>query len=290
MDSRERAILKTLLYSDFFDYPLKIEEIYKFLITDKKIEKTDFHKFLKNLKTKVKFEKGFYFLPGRGKIVTIRNNREKVSLPKMQKAQKLIKLLSLIPTVKFIGISGALSMRNSDKDDDIDIFVITKKGFVWITRLLMVIYLLLLGVYRNKNSKKYSDKICLNMLLDESHMKLEKDLYIAHEIAQLIPVFERDSTYKLFLQENEWVKKFMINVVMENKTHLKKKSGIIEYALVFVFNLFVFEKISKVLQLFYMKKHITKETVEDNVLRLHPFDYGAHILHAYNEKVKELGL
>src|ERR1035437_3295942 len=166
MDSRERAILKTLLYSNLFDYPLKREEIYKFLITDKKIEKTEFHKAFKTLRIPVKSSEGFYFLFERKELVKIRKEREKISLGKMQKAKKIIRILSLIPTIKFIGISGALSMKNSDKDDDIDIFVITKKGSVWITRFIMVVFLLMLGVYRNKNSKTYSDKICLNMLLD----------------------------------------------------------------------------------------------------------------------------
>ena len=290
MDSREEVIIKTLLYSDFFDYPLKEEEIYKYLITDKRIEKARFHKILKNLKAPGNSEKGFYFLFGRKDLIAIRKNREKISLLKMQKAKKIIKILSLIPTIKLIGISGALSMKNSDKDDDIDIFVITKRGFVWTTRFLMVILLLALGVYRNKNSKKYSDKICLNMLLDEDYMKLEKNLYIAHEITQLVPVFERDNAYENFLQENEWIKNFMVNVLKDNKNYFKKKSGIMEYVLIFVFNFFVFEKVSKFLQSCYMRKHITKEIIEDNVLRLHPFDYGYYMLRAYNKKLKELSL
>jgi hypothetical protein len=128
------------------------------------------------------------------------------------------------------------------------------------------------------------------MLLDEDYMKLEKNLYIAHEITQLVPVFERDNAYENFLQENEWIKNFMVNVLKDNKNYFKKKSGIMEYVLIFVFNFFVFEKVSKFLQLFYMRKHITKEIIEDSVLRLHPFDYGYHMLRAYNKKLKELSL
>jgi len=77
MDNRERAILKTLLYSSLFGYPLKEEEIYKFLITDKKIEKTELHKALEKLKPKVKSNKEFYFLLGKEKLVEKRKNREK---------------------------------------------------------------------------------------------------------------------------------------------------------------------------------------------------------------------
>jgi len=290
MDNRERAILKTLLYSSLFGYPLKEEEIYKFLITDKKIEKTELHKALEKLKPKVKSNKEFYFLLGKEKLVEKRKNREKISLQKMKKAKKIIKILSLIPTVNFIGISGTLSMKNSDKEDDIDIFVITKKDFVWTTRFLTVIFLLILGIYRNRNSKKYSDKICLNMLLDEDHMKLEENLYIAHEIVQLVPMFEREDIYKKFLRENRWVNNFMVNALWNNKNYLKKKNGIMNDVLIFTLNFIAFEKISKFLQLSYMKKHITREIIKDNILRLHPFDYGSYILRAYDKKIRELKL
>ncbi len=289
MDSRERAILKTLLYSNFFDYPLREEEIYKFLITDQEIGKTEFHKVLNNLKKPVKASEGFYFLFGKDKLVKTRKDREKISFKKMQKAKKIIKISSFIPTVKLIGISGALSMKNSEKDDDIDIFVITKRGFAWTTRLLMIILLLMFGVYRNRDSKTYSDKICLNMVVDEDNIKFEKNLYIAHEIAQLIPVFERDNAYNKFLQKNKWIKNFMVNASKNGEVYLKKKSNIINFALIFLFKFFAFETISKFLQLNYMQKHITKETVRDGILRLHPFDYSSYILRIYDKRIKELG-
>lgn len=288
MDNRERAILKTLLYSDCFDYPLSLEEIYKFLITNEKIGKTEFHRILQNLNMSVKSSKGFYFLPGREELVKKREDREKTSLKKLQKAKKIIKILSLIPTVKLIGISGALSMKNSGKDDDVDIFVITKKDFVWTTRLLMIVFLLIFGVYRTKNSLNYSDKICLNMLLDENKMNLEKNLYIAHEIVQLIPIFERDNAYKAFILENKWVEDFMFNVLEGNKSYSKKKSGMIDHALIFLLNFFAFEKLSKFLQVNYMKKHITKEIIRDGILRLHPFNYGSYVLRIYKKKLRNL--
>jgi hypothetical protein len=290
MDNRERAILKTLLYSDFFDYPLKEEEIFKYLITDKKIDKIQVHKVLKQFKIAVESNKNFYFLSGRKSLVKKRINREKISLQKFKKAKKIIKILSLIPTIRLIGISGTLSMRNSEKHDDIDIFVITQENFVWTTRFLLIIFLVLLGVYRTRNSKNYSDKICLNMMLDEGSMKLEKNLYIAHEISQLVPVFEKDNTYKKFLLENKWIENFMINALNDKKIYLKKKSNTMDFILNWLFDFFAFEKIAKYLQLIYMKKHITSEIVKPGVLRLHPFDYKSYILQSFNKKINELGL
>jgi hypothetical protein len=38
-----------------------------------------------------------------------------------------LKILSFFPQIKLIGLSGSLAMMNADKDDDIDLFIITAK-------------------------------------------------------------------------------------------------------------------------------------------------------------------
>ncbi len=292
MDSREKAILKTLLYSDFFNYPLKKEEIYKFLISDKKITRRDFQKAFRKTKMPIGMRKGFFFLTERKELVTKRERKEKASLKKLKKARKIVMLLSLLPTVKFIGISGALAMKNSDENDDIDIFVISKKGFVWTTRLLLISILSLLGVYRNRKSKDYSDKICLNMIIDETRLKFIKnnqDLYTAHEIGQLLPIFDKEGAYEAFIKANLWIKNFMPNILI-NKNYSKKKENILGRLSTLLFRMLFLEKITKFLQLSYMKNHITKEVVEDNFLKFHPFDYKTYILKKYNKKTASLGL
>ena len=292
MDNRERAILKTLLYSNCFDYPLREEELYQFLINNQKIDKNVFYKLLQKVKKPISFNQGYYYLLGKEKFLKTRKQREKISLQKMQKAKNIISILGFIPTVQLIGISGALAMKNSDVDDDIDIFIISKNNFIWTTRFLTICLLILLGQYRNKNSKKYADKICLNMLLDEKNIQLEKNLYIAHEISQLVPVLERDNAYKKFIEQNKWVNQFMINALDSNKNNkfLKKKGNIIENQIINFLRLIHFEKITKFMQLKYMQSTITKEVVKDGVLRLHPFDYGAYVLKFYNEQLKTFNL
>jgi len=166
-----------MLYSNLFDYPLTAEEIYNFLIAEK-IDRKEFFKYLKNAKNSIDFSGGFFFLKGHQKFVQERKTREVVSLNKLRKAERIISKLSLIPTIKLVGISGTLAMKNCKKSDDIDIFVIAQNGFAWTTRFLTAGFLVMLGVYRNKNSKKYQDKICLNLVLDEDRMLFDsQDLF-----------------------------------------------------------------------------------------------------------------
>lgn len=285
------SILKTIIYSDIFDFPLTKEEIWKFLI-GKKISRESFEKELKSLEISKAAPLGcshkFYYFLGREKIVETRIRNKKISKKKLKISKKIIEKLSLVPTVLFIGISGGLSMENADEKDDIDLFVISSKGNIWITRLILILLLLLMGQYRGRE-KKESGKVCLNMLIDEEFLTFSKsrhDLYTAHEIIQLKPIFNRNDTYKKFVNANRrWVDVFLPNAKFKyQESKIKKKRS-----LLFMFHnsLFIFEKLSKILQLWYMRKHITTETISDHFLAFHPYEYKNYVLKEYNRRLKK---
>jgi D-beta-D-heptose 7-phosphate kinase/D-beta-D-heptose 1-phosphate adenosyltransferase len=290
MDSREESIFKTLLYSDLFDYPLTESEIHKFLIAQK-IEKNELSKILKNGKLPIQEDDNFFFIKGRGKIVNARLSKEKFSLEKLEKAKKITRFLGLIPTIKLIGVSGTLAMKNCSVDDDIDLFIIAKNGLAWTTRFIAVLILIMLGVYRNKNSTMNKNKICLNLVLDENKMQFKnQDLFIGHEIVQLLPIFERDRAYQKFIKANIWIDKIFPNFKINDKTFIKKRTNLLDQLSIFICKIIYLEKLLRSLQLFYMKKSITKERLERGFIGLHPFDYRSYILEKYNAKIRKIGL
>jgi len=289
MGSSKESILKTLLYSDIFDYPLSKEEIWKFLISKNKEDKQSFLKYL-NLKNHVfDYKNNFYFIKGRIEIVKKRQEKEKYSLKKIKFAKKIIKKISLIPTVYFIGISGALAMKNSDKDDDIDLFVITAKNSIWTTRLILVIVLNFLRVYRKRNEENVSNKICLNMLVDESSLSFSKDrndLYTAHEIAQILPIFNKNKTYEKLINSNIWITGFLPNAFSQKPViPLISKISTINKTINCLLRIPIIEFLARSIQFRYMKKHITKETISNNFLAFHPFDYKQQVLNSYKKKI-----
>ena len=195
MDNRERAILRTLLYADIFDFPLTSHEIYDYLISGKLIKRDLIDQSLKELNLPIGFSKNLYFLKGREDLVKKRLEKQKISEAKIKKAEGIISFFRFVPTALFVGISGSLSMKNAGRDDDIDIFVITKKNFLWTTRFMLIVLLNIMGVYRISESLDLKDRICLNMMIDEDSMYFEKDkqsLYLAHEVAQLVPILDRE--------------------------------------------------------------------------------------------------
>ena len=177
-------------YHDIFDYKLTKEELVKWQYKNLK-EITSGHKNKSRLQN------------------------ETYSKTKLVVAKKVAKLLSKIPSVKFVGITGALAMNNAGKNSDIDLMIITSKNRLWLTRFC--VYCLLHTTYyilRKPRVKNERDALCLNLWLDEQDLvwpKKDRNIYTAHEIAQVVPLVNRNKTYERFLCQNKWILDFWPN-------------------------------------------------------------------------------
>lgn len=203
-------------------------------------------------------------------------------------------------------------MENSERDDDIDLFVIVSKSSLWLTRLSMIILLLLMGKYRRRNQKEVSDKICLNMLIDDGALSFptsRQNLYTAHEIMQLMPIFERNNTYGKFINSNKWIQEYLPNTFVDRGTTRINTSRQTRLARLTVprnnaetfFSVFLrlilrlpggkagssaLEWLAKNAQFWLIKKHVTTETVSDNFLAFHPKDYKDIIMKKYRKRLR----
>jgi len=286
------AILRTLAYADIFDYPLTPREIHKFLISEKPLDFDSVQKALSRMgaeRKRISTDKAghFYFLTGREKLVPLRKKRKKISQKKLKVAQKIAVLLKIISQVKLIGVTGRLAMENSETEDDIDFLIITSKNRLWLTRLLTVFLLELLRIRRRPSNKYVKDKICLNMFLDEKHLSLpakERDLFTAHEIVQMKPLWERGGTYGRFLKANGWVREYLPNVIKKDTRRTKEK--IFQFSNFPIFNFF--ERLARDFQFWYMKRHRTVEVVSPHRALFHPQSARGWVLEEYKKRVVKL--
>lgn len=295
MDSNEKAIIRTLLYSDIFDYPLHKDQIWKYLISEKKVAKDRFDQKIKEINTIVYREREMFFIKGKNSEILERIRKTWESDKKIRKAYNIIKKLFTIPTVRFIGISGNLSMMNAEKKDDIDLFVITSKNSAWITRILLITMLKLMGKHRKRGDVNVSDKYCLNMIVDEEALALPnnlRNLYTAHEIAQLMPVVERENTYRRFVNANSWVIKYLPNSISEMKKQKIEKIRKSNWnnLVVKLLGMRIIEKTAMLFQKFLIKRNLSREIIKDNFIALHPIDYSGKILSSYSSKLSQYGL
>jgi len=216
-----------------------------------------------------------------------RIQREKYSNQKIKIAKEASSLISKLPSVKFIGVTGSLSMMNSKLDSDIDLMIITKANTLWMTRLLCYMVIWLNGYKTRKpDQNNEKDKLCLNMWLDERDLvwdKKDRNMYTAHEIAQIMPLVNKEYIYEKFLYLNKWILEYWpksvkilgykdIRIFRENT-----KSNLLVFQYLSIVVSFI-ESFAFKLQYLYMSKKITREIVTPTRAIFHPHDWGKKVL------------
>lgn len=199
------SIIRTLLYYDIFNYPLKAEEVFRFLGTS-----SDDQVFVRH---------ELEYLAGQGRVFrfgdffSIQNNESNVvrRLKGNLEAERCLglakqkaALIARFPFVRAVLASGSLSKGYMDESSDLDFFIITQPGRLWIARMLLVMYKRLFLF----NSYKY---FCVNYFIDTDHLEIEeKNLFTATELATVIPLY--GGGHYLSLQDaNPWLLSFFPN-------------------------------------------------------------------------------
>lgn len=261
----------TLYYHDIFEYPLTKKEI-SLWQPGKKLG----GKFSKQIEVEKKGE--YSFLKGKGRFVAARLEREKISKRKLEIAKKGARMISLIPFVKMVAITGALAMGNARVSSDVDLFIICERGSLWITRLITILLLDALGVPRNAGGRVERDKLCLNMWLDERDLiwdRGDRNFYTAHEIAQIIPLVNKNGSYENFLYLNSWTRDYWPKAARQEGKHKRSKRSPIFYILNLL--IFPFEYFAFWFQYLYMKSKMTREVVTPTRAVFHPRDWGKEV-------------
>ena len=195
----EEKIILTLLYYDIFNYPLKAEEVFRFLGTDH-IDLADIKRELKGLKRKkLIFQFGDFFSVQNSEVNAVRRSRgNDFAARSLPLARRKANLISKFPFVRAVMASGSLAKGYMDQNSDLDFFIITEPGRLWIARTLLVMYKRLFLF----NSHKH---FCVNYFIDSNHLEIEeKNLFTATELATIIPLYGREFYYDL-QKANSWI-------------------------------------------------------------------------------------
>lgn len=218
----EQSILSALVYFDIFEYPLTLLEIHRWLLRTGESgsarsytlgEVRDCLFESEKLKTVIRFKNGFFYLRGQEHKIRTRGQRLIISLPKYKRAQRVSRLLSWVPFIRFVAVCNSLSYGNAREESDIDLFIITKRGGIWWARLISLLVLKLLRLRVGQGGVK--DKICLSFFADSEHLNLEAiklgeaDVYLPIWLATLYPLYDAGNYYQKLWQANSWVAKYL---------------------------------------------------------------------------------
>lgn len=200
------AILKTLAYSDIFDYPLTLDEIHTYLVVPATKEeiKTCIEKI-----HQIRLTEKYYYLTGRDEIVHKRKNRALKSIKIFKRALFYGKVIGKFPFVRMVALTGSLAMLNLSNEIDIDFMLITKSNRLWFARALAVTF--------GRLMRLLGDRICINLLIAENNLSWSQhDLYSAREICQMIPISGFDTHCK-FRVANMWTLNMLPNALLNEE-------------------------------------------------------------------------
>lgn len=258
----------SVYYHNLFDYPLSIRDLVRWKANDK----LNFSQ-----KDTIIQRSGYYYTEGKDGLIFKRLLRKRVSNKKLLIAKKAANYLRFIPSIRMVAITGSLAMENSSPESDIDFLIITKKGSLWLTRILVYGILKLANIGVRKAADKHEeDRLCLNMWMDESDLvwpKQQRNLYSAHEIAQIKPLVDKMNTYDIFLQKNKWILDFWPNAVSISKKSVFSPIKSKEWSV-----LKLAESIAFRFQVKYMRGKITREVVSKTRGIFHPQDWSKIVL------------
>ncbi len=217
-------ILRTLLYYDIWHHPLTARELFAFLPVNS-MTFPEFEKLLTSIpqSARIRHHDGFYFVEGKTEaVVRQRQEKERHADRLWRMARRAGRLIRRFPFVRGVYVSGDLSKNVATGTSDIDFFIITAPGRLWITRSALILFKKVFLL----NSRKF---FCINYLTSSDNLAFDdRNVFTATEIATLKPLYGR-ALFDDYLLANSWIKKFFPNIDMtrqENANGNERPSNI----------------------------------------------------------------
>lgn len=188
-----RAI-RQILYYQLFKHPLRIDEIDNGSVVRKGLDDLVSQGILNKMDNHFSIEAS-------DKNLIKRLAGSKMYDEMMPRAIKRAKFIYQFPFVEGVYISGSMSKGFIAEDGDVDFFIVTKPGRLWLCRTLLILFK---KVFLANNRKLF----CLNYFVDSDHMEIEeKNIFTATELITLMPICD-SGINKEFNNKNNWVKNF----------------------------------------------------------------------------------
>ncbi len=200
----EWPLLLTLAYADVFDFPLTATEVHRYLIGHPAGQEGVAAGMGALVRSgRVEAHEGYFALPGRSHLLQVRRHRTALSTRLWERARSYGRLLAALPYMRMVAVSGALAMNNADRVGDIDYFLVTAPGRLWLARAMSIAIVRL--------AARRGVTLCPNYLLTTRALALpDQTLFTAHELAQMVPLAGHD-LYRRLRRLNRWTAAYLPN-------------------------------------------------------------------------------
>jgi hypothetical protein len=190
---------------DAFDYPLTQAEIHRYLIRLPLSSETVNDSLNRGglVPQRLRRSGEYYTLPGRESMMHVRRQREAVAQRLWPEAARYGRLIARMPFVRMVAVTGSLAVNNVGPDEDIDYLTVTADDHLWVCRAFVILVV--------RWAARRGVKLCPNYFLTERSLQLSaKNLYTAHEVTQMVPLFGL-SIYQTLRRVNPWTYHYLPN-------------------------------------------------------------------------------
>ncbi|NIA01937.1 MAG: hypothetical protein GWP15_00990 [Nitrospirae bacterium] len=201
-----------------------------------------------------------------------------------KKAEKYVCILRMVPFLRMVAVCNNLAFGKVDGNSDIDLFIIAKKGRLFIVRIFVTFLLHILGVRRH--GEKVAGRFCLSFFVDEDGMDMRKiaidnDIYLAFWVRTMVPVVD-DGVSEEFLRVNSWVRRNFEEDFEIDRSKVVESGGILNRLFGWMLGGWFGNRVEAILKKWQMRRakekmevvdmEIASLIVEDHILKFHNVD------------------
>lgn len=280
---QELAVLGAVVYASLFDYPLAPAQLEASLIGERADAATIERWWRESdlLQGAIEYRDGLYFPAGRSDLVRTRARREALSRELLDRDRRILSLVSHMPFVRMVALSGSLAHLNAEGSADLDLFVITAPHRVWSVTVATLVLTKLLG---------WRKHVCMNYVVSENAMAIEpQDLFSANQIIHLKPVAGH-RVFHHFVQKNPFIRNFYPNFeIPESKPPSKPR---VTERILAIGMAPVFERVARALYGWHLRRRAAAWQSRDQVrlepecLKLHTSSHRASTMAKFDAAMK----
>ena len=214
-----------------------------------------------------------------------------------KKVDRYIPMLRHIPFLRYVSVCNNLSFSKIEDGSDIDLFIIAKKGRLFIVRTFVTFILQILGVRRHGNRVK--SRFCLSFFIDDSHLDLSdiaisNDIYLAFWFKYQLPILD-DGVSKDLISKNTWIKNYFEDGVVFRDYKLTANKSYIKSILTFTLEGVFGDFLEKILSSWQFKRSKKKAflledksgiIITENILKFHNNDRRREYRNKWFKKYK----
>lgn len=205
----DHAVVRTVAYSDVFEYPLRDFEVHRYL-----------HGLRVSLDATVaalarsttpdgplSHRDGFYTLRGRERLVETRRARAARAARIWPAAIRYGQIIAGMPFIRMVAVTGSLTWDNVPPSADIDYVIVAEPDHLWKARWLLAVL--------RRVARLEGVNLCPNCMVTKHALTVwDRDIYVAYELAGMRPIAGL-GMYRRLKRANPWTADFLPNAHSE---------------------------------------------------------------------------